>query len=82
MLHLRCRQRAFDEFAHQRAAALFVEAVGGDALQRSVRRRRRIEDGVEYLGEPGVLLCAFCDLASKRGNGSGHGSMLPAVAID
>ena len=35
-------QRTLDELAHQGAAALVVEAAGGDALQRSMRFRRRL----------------------------------------
>jgi hypothetical protein len=81
-LGLRGRQRALDELADQGAAALVVEAAGSDVLQRSVRNCRRLQNRIEDFGEPGVLLCAFCELASKWGNGGRHGSMLPAVAID
>ncbi len=82
LLHLRCRQRAFDEFVHQRAAAFFVQAVGGDPLQRSLRRGRRTEDGVEHLGETGFGAGAFGDLFNQRGDGSGHDSTLPAGPLD
>ena len=81
-LGLRCRQRALDELADQGAAAFVVEAAGRDALQRSVRDGRRLQNRIQDFGEPGILRCAFCDLAGKWGNGGRHGSMLPAVAID
>ena len=82
LLHFRCRQCALDEFAHQRATAFVVQAVGSDPLQRALRRGRRPEDGVEDLGETGLSASTFDDLANQRGDGSGHDSRLPAAPFD
>ena len=39
---------------------------------------RRLQDRFEYLGETGFGAGAFSDLFNQRGDGSGHGSRLPA----
>jgi hypothetical protein len=81
-LDFRCGHGPVDEVADEGGTTLVIQLACGDTFERSTRDRRCFEQGVEHLGEGGIVPRPFFDLASQRGNGCRHVYILRSRGCD